>query len=595
MAYRIVKSDDIKKKQNLIKNEDVLNLAVHEEREFLSLLLNHRDLMDDVIKNTNINDDYFFYLENARIFAIAAFYHLEHNSALTEGAVNEIVRNSKHPQEERAILQRLMKPLSKPEEYERLKNNLIDRHNQQLFYEMVFEGKDGDVGIAHRILNATSNQTAIISEFQDKIMSFEKRLKSDEFTTVTSLSESVERVVKSIADRRVNPEKHYGWLTGYKGIDNVIYGMRPGKYGLVIGYPNGGKTTFMINLALGFAAHGAKVCYVTVESSDDEIAERMLCNLAMVSSETLKKGGAEITSKIYADILKAKEKIKESFGESFVFITVPQKTPVNDVISLIDRKRRSTNFNVVFVDYLDVIDSIERFPGRPDLEIGQVSMRLQAYGKKHNLSMISAQSFNNETIKLIKKVILNAKDGIESITDDIGAAIGPDSVGGSQKLSRDCDYMWGLILGNKKQRLAIYWMKSRDSGKPEPFFLTAKLDCCKLIEEEHYDITTLDENQDELLDAFIERNRIRKEKEEEENSSMLSNADKVIAAAQKVTIVPANVMGTVSDFSVQSGGEKIAVEETAVEEGPVGESAVEEIATVRDDDNDNAMNSSENM
>ncbi len=555
---KIQKASDIQPKQNLIKNEEVVNIAIREEKEFLSLLLNHHELREDCLKNTPIDYNYFLFVENSRVFAMATYYHLEYNSSITEGAINEILKGSANPLEERNFLHRIIKLSVKTEEYERLKNNLIDRYNQQRFYELIFQSSDGGVGIAHEILNATSNQTELISKFQDEMTSFEKRGVKDEFTKISSLSDTLKDVMEDIADRRVNPDKHYGFLTGFKGIDDIIYGLKPKKYCIVVGYPNGGKTTFMINLALGLALNKARVCYVTVESSGAEIAERMICNLASVPSDVLRKGGEHITSKVFSQVIQAKEKILNSFGDDFVVITVPQKTPVDQLISLIERKRRSKGFDVVFVDYLDVIDSIDKFPGRPDMELGQVSVRLQAYGKKNDLTMITAQSFNNETIKLIKKMVLKSKDGADSIKDDISHAIGVDSVGGSQKLSRDCDFMWGLVMGNQQQRLGVYWMKSRDSKKAEPFFLTAKLDCCKLIEEDQYKIHDIEFDESDLAEMFLRREELKRLAESKEEENMLNNAKKVIDISNDLLKEDSDddLLGTKSSLSLDSTKEE---------------------------------------
>jgi replicative DNA helicase len=531
MEIKRAQAGDVKQKFNLIKNEEVLADAQKEEREFLSLVLTNRDLLEDVISHTNITHDFFFYLENARIFAIASYYHIEHNQSLTESAIEQITKGHKNPEAERAAIKRVMKTdICEKGDFDRLKNNMIDRYNQQCFYELVFETQGGDAGLAHKILNATRDQTNLISEFQDKMLSFEKKIKdADQFTKISSFMESLGRVVEDIGDRRTNPEKHYGWMTGYKSIDSVIYGMRPGKYGLVIGYPGGGKTTFMINLALGFAKSGAKVCYVTVESDDDEVSERMLCNIADVSSKMLKEGGSRIDDDMYRKILKARDHIKSNFGENLTFITVPQGTEVKTVLSLVERKRRTSGLDILIVDYLDVLAPNIPVPNHRDQEIGQMSVCLQSYGKKQGLGVISAQSFNNETIKMIRKQLMKEKDQEDG---DVSTILGPDSVGGSQKLSRDCDYMWGLIMS--RDQLFVYWMKSRSSEKAEMFKLRAMLDYCKLIEEEKYFDLSKPGVSSDLIDAFNQRQEMKKEKEREECERSLKEGERLLKMGEEL-------------------------------------------------------------
>lgn len=518
----VKKGFQVKQRSEIIPNEDVQLAAATEEPMFLSLLMHHKDCLNDVLNNTNIDANYFFWVQNARLFAIVVYHFVKHSgSVLTEAAIDEITRASDNPANERIFFDKIYGLHVNKDDYERLKNNLLNRYAQQRFYEMCWIGNNGKEGLINSIISATSDQTQLISALQDKIVELGAQSKNDAYNRIASISSTLDFVIDDIEDRMRNPEQHYGWMTGFKGFDDVMFGLRKGQYGIFVGYPNGGKTTVMINVSLGMALRGARVCYVTVESDENQITERILCNQSNVRSDILRKGGKEIEP--FMKILKERKKeLKEKIGSKFTIINVTQGTRVTDLLSLIDAKRRSVGFDVVFVDYLDVISSLTRYPNRPDLEIGEVSVMLQAYGRKHGVAMLTAQSFNNEMIKAIKKQLQKVK-GEGSESKEIEDVIGIEGVGGSQKLSRDADYLWGLILTN---HLTVYWLKSRPTGKPAPFVLWTNLPCCKLMnyDEAISEISNEPETSDDKIDSFIDRDAVNKKEKEE----MLKNASLII-------------------------------------------------------------------
>jgi len=490
--------------------------------------MHDKDCLNDLLNNTTIDADYFFWVQNARLFSIVVYHYIRNSgSVLTEAAIEEMTRNSENPANDRIFFDKIFGLSVNKNDYERLRNNLVNRYAQQRFYELCWIGSGGNEGLINRIINSTSDQLQLVSELQDKIVELGAQSKRDSFTRIASISNTLDFVINDIEDRILNPEKHYGWKTGFKGFDDVVFGFRKGQYGIVVGYPNGGKTTMLINMALGMSLFGAKICYVTVESDENQITERILCNKAKVSSTIMRKGGPELGLK-FEEIKKAKRELKEKIGSKFTFINVTQQTKVTDLLALIDTKRRAVGFDVVFVDYLDVISSITRYPNRPDLEIGEVSVMLQAYGKKYDLVTITAQSFNNEMIKMIKKQLQKTKDD-HNDSKDIEDIIGIEGVGGSQKLSRDADYVWGLIL---RHNLTVYWMKSRFTGKPGPFHLHANLECCYLVDlDEAVAIAEKEggETADDKVDGFIDREGLNKKASQE----MLTNEQKLVEASSE--------------------------------------------------------------
>jgi replicative DNA helicase len=537
---------EIRQKEDIIPNGTVQELASEEELMFLNLMLHNKDLLQDTFDSRAVTPDHFFWEQNARFYSIIMHNFLVNDSLLTRDNMYSKLRNSSNSVAAEAYYNRVEGMRVSPEDYERLRKGMVDRFLQQRFYELTASNQDGVSGVS-QILDATKDQSKLLSKFIGQLVDLESdRAISNEGVKISELSDTLDIAIRSIDARRVDPEVNKGFQTGYRGLDDVTNGFYPKDYIIIVGYPNGGKTTFMLNLAMGLAECGATGVYVTVESNEQVITERMLAKYSKVESKIIKKGGnapGEITPDVWNKIANAKEYIDQSFGNRFTFITVPQKTPVNVVTALIEKKRRKIKsaggcLQFAFVDYLDVIDPVDRYPNHRDLEIGDVSVRLQAYGRTHDLVMVTAQSFNNEMIKAIKK-----QQSTESADEgDVGRVVGIEGVGGTQKLSRDADYIFGLILGNHDQKMYVYWMKSRASAKDSHFALTAHLEICSLTTSSDY-IGGEGVDLNDFVD--IDQKAVEDEKIYKEAQNLLSNADRLestvgVGPARKRTTIAAS-------------------------------------------------------
>jgi replicative DNA helicase len=251
-----------------------------------------------------------------------------------------------------------------------------------------------------------------------------------------------------------------------------------------LGFPNGGKTTLMINFAANMAKIGYKICYVTIESDDEEISERILSKESGISGEILKRGGTEIgglTDEVMNRVLHTVDEMKANIGKNLTYITVPQKTSLKDIFARIERKRKFGDFDAVFVDYLDVIGHATRHEGRPDLDIADTSMELQAWGKQRGIFVWTAQSIKNEKIKEFRK-----KDFMEN-PEESTTQVGVEDAGGSQKLSRDPDYVVAVVPHPDGDKLVIFVTKARyDCPAGTRWICDWDKGCCMITDHEEF-------------------------------------------------------------------------------------------------------------
>jgi replicative DNA helicase len=470
--------------RKILNNEQILELSRRDESEFLSLILRDKDLFEKTVTFSPINTDFFLHKEHAQIFHVSAKYYGKYAALINRDTFQKMLEESGQSELEigrwRKAFDAIASRKINNENFEKLKDNLEARYLQQAFFEKIV-----DSGLVQGITHATSGQKDLVFKFQEEVNALSIEENSNAYRS-TTFSETLGDVFDVINKRRENPEAEKGILTGYSAIDDKLFGFQHGKYVVIAGFPNGGKTTMMLNLALNMALKGSNVLYVTIEMTDEEVCERLLSIKSGVPSRLLRRGGKDkegINEEVYQRLMAHKMELDSVIGETFTFVTVPQKTPLDKIIALIDRKRKFMKLDAIFVDYLDIVGSVAKYNNRPDLELADVSVRLQAYGKMNNILMVTANSIKSDKIGQFRKKGVIEDEELEK------NAINVEDLGGTQKISRDCDYMLSVVFNQFKDRLYIWWSKARFLiAAGETFTLNADPACGRLSDSDYDEV-----------------------------------------------------------------------------------------------------------
>ncbi|HAH06664.1 MAG TPA: hypothetical protein DCM05_09090 [Elusimicrobia bacterium] len=81
--------------------------------------------------------------------------------------------------------------------------------------------------------------------------------------------------------------------TGFKELDNTLYGIKPGNLLTIGGRPGSGKTAFCTKLALNWAKAGKRVFMFTTEMLAREMMERILPSMAGIKAWRLRRAKLE--------------------------------------------------------------------------------------------------------------------------------------------------------------------------------------------------------------------------------------------------------------------------------------------------------------
>lgn len=155
-------------------------------------------------------------------------------------------------------------------------------------------------------------------------------------------------------ERMFNQEKKEKFKTILPSLDKSLEGGLGAKeLAMVVAPPGVGKSLWLVNQSVRSMIDGKKVLYISLEMSEDKIAQRFDSVMSMVSQRQIKDPGSQ---------LKIKERLKmfqDNFpGSRLIIKEFPTGTAtVNTLRSLLVQLRNYEDFqpDVIFIDYLELM------------------------------------------------------------------------------------------------------------------------------------------------------------------------------------------------------------------------------------------------
>jgi replicative DNA helicase len=188
-----------------------------------------------------------------------------------------------------------------------------------------------------------------------------------------------------------------GVPTGFKALDKLLGGLQPSDLIILAGRPSMGKTALATNIAFNAAKRikwetdpmgrrkivdGAVVGVFSLEMSAEQLALRILAEVADVDSDKIRKG--ELSNDEFAKVVRANQEI----ASVPLFI---DDTPALSIAALRTRARRLQRvhgLSMVVVDYLQLLRAGDKPENRVQ-EISDITRGLKALAKELNLPVIA--------------------------------------------------------------------------------------------------------------------------------------------------------------------------------------------------------------
>jgi replicative DNA helicase len=207
-----------------------------------------------------------------------------------------------------------------------------------------------------------------------------------------------------LAERRItNPMMHLGDVaaqvyemledkgkkgveTGFWDLDDMLNGLQPGEMVVVAARPSMGKTAFSMNVMQQIAAQNVPVGVFSLEMSGQQLAQRMLCSIAMVDAQKVRKG--QLTNDEYQRLAKVVVQMRKMP----IFVDdSPQLTPL-DLRTKARRLKHEHDVRALMIDYMQLMDNPG--PESRQQQISEISRGIKAVARELGVPVIALSQLN---------------------------------------------------------------------------------------------------------------------------------------------------------------------------------------------------------
>lgn len=228
---------------------------------------------------------------------------------------------------------------------------------------------------------------------------------------VDYLLDSAEQKIFDISEKRIKPgfvhlgdilphtfesidkirEGHItGLPTGFKNLDSLTAGLQPADLVVVAGRPSMGKTSFSLSIAEYVAIEEKlPVALFSLEMAKNQLANRMLCSRARISSHRMRTG--RLSDHEWANLSIAAGPL----SEAKIFL---DDTPSIGILELRAKARRMKareDIGLIILDYLQLMQGPRGTESRQQ-EISVISRALKGLAKDLNVPVLALSQLSRE-------------------------------------------------------------------------------------------------------------------------------------------------------------------------------------------------------
>jgi replicative DNA helicase len=187
-------------------------------------------------------------------------------------------------------------------------------------------------------------------------------------------------------EKLMTPGQKLGVETGFKSLDYLTGGLRPGQLTIVAGRPAMGKSALMLNMCENMVRRGVPALYFSLEMPANELGCRVVLGRAETNIEVIRNGFLDHASK---------RRINAAADQ---FAAEPMYVDDRGGLTMLDIRGRARlavrrwGVKIIFVDYLQLV-SHTGAQSREN-EVGFVSRGLKAMSMELGVPVVAAAQVN---------------------------------------------------------------------------------------------------------------------------------------------------------------------------------------------------------
>jgi replicative DNA helicase len=182
-----------------------------------------------------------------------------------------------------------------------------------------------------------------------------------------------------------------GVATGYRDVDRLTGGLRPGNLVVLAGRPSMGKSGYMLGAAVHAAVHDhTPTAVFSYEMSRIEIMQRLYSSLGRVSTDKVMT-----PRKLAADDWAAIARASQRVSDAPLFIDESGAKTITHIRSAARRLKTRHGLGLVIVDYLQLMTSGARADNR-NIELSQISRGLKMLSTELGIPVLAISQLSRD-------------------------------------------------------------------------------------------------------------------------------------------------------------------------------------------------------
>lgn len=169
-------------------------------------------------------------------------------------------------------------------------------------------------------------------------------------------------------------------------IDNQTGGLEGGDVIILAARPAVGKSVFAGQMALNWAKQGLRVGYYNLEMQPEQLYERWLASESGIKMGTIRKATSATE-----DVWRRFNVANEVFAQVGVNLVVTSGTKT---VSEIRREIRHMNYDVLVIDYMQLLEPEGTYQGNRAAEVADISRGIKAIAMENKIPVIALSQLN---------------------------------------------------------------------------------------------------------------------------------------------------------------------------------------------------------
>ena len=238
-----------------------------------------------------------------------------------------------------------------------------------------------------------SNSISLIEKTEQNLFNL---IQNNEFDTgPRDFKEIMQRTIDYAEKAFKKSEDVIGLKTGLNDFDKKIGGLHKSDLIIVAGRPSMGKTAFATNIASyiskEFGNKKKNVLFFSLEMSSEQLATRLLGELAEISSENIRTGN--LSKQDFSKILTSSDDLKKLN----LFIDDTPALSISAIRTRARRLKRKLGLDLIILDYLQLVNGESKKTNDNRVqEISDITRGLKTIAKELNIPVIALSQLSRK-------------------------------------------------------------------------------------------------------------------------------------------------------------------------------------------------------